>query len=35
MAGLTFSLSFRFNLCVLDALAFYIESGDYRPVAEA
>ena len=35
MHGLTFSLSFRFHPNVLEALAYYIERGDYRPNAMA
>lgn len=35
MAGLIFSLSFRFHPCVLDALAYYLERGDYQPTAVA
>jgi hypothetical protein len=31
MTGLTFALSFRFHPHVLDALAWYIEQGEYRP----
>jgi hypothetical protein len=35
MLAMTFALSFRFNRNVLDALAFYLERGDYRAAAVA
>lgn len=35
LIGLTFALSFRFHPATLEALAYYLELGEYKATARA